>query len=48
MTAPTIDQYLNIDKYHAPQWLGTRAARRFHVMVKPAGSTCNLDCTYCF
>jgi hypothetical protein len=48
MTTPTIDQYLNIDKYHAPQWLGTRAARRFHVMVKPAGSTCNLDCTYCF
>jgi len=46
--APTIDQYVSIDKYHAPQWLGERAARRFHVMVKPAGSTCNLDCTYCF
>jgi hypothetical protein len=26
------------DKYHAPQWLGDRAVRRFHVMVKPAGS----------
>jgi uncharacterized protein len=37
-----------IDKYHAPQWLGDRAPRRFHVMAKPAGSTCNLDCTYCF
>ncbi len=37
-----------LDKYHAPQWLGTRAARRFHVMAKPAGSACNLDCTYCF
>ncbi len=36
------------DKYHAPQWLGDRAERRFHVMVKPAGSACNLDCTYCF
>ena len=45
---PTIDQYVNIDKYHAPQWLGDRAPRRFHVMVKSAGSTCNLDCTYCF
>jgi uncharacterized protein len=37
-----------IDKYHAPQWLGARAVRRFHVMAKPAGSTCNLDCAYCF
>jgi uncharacterized protein len=37
-----------IDKYHAPQWLGDRAVRRFHAMVKPAGSACNLDCAYCF
>jgi len=37
-----------VDKYHAPQWLGARAVRRFHVMAKPAGSACNLDCTYCF
>jgi uncharacterized protein len=36
------------DKYHAPQWLGNRAERRFHVMVKPARSARNLDCTYCF
>ncbi|MDH5176712.1 MAG: anaerobic sulfatase maturase [Gammaproteobacteria bacterium] len=28
--------------------LGGRAVRRFHVMAKPAGSACNLDCTYCF
>ena len=48
MATPTIGQYLEIDKYHAPQWLGNRATRRFHVMVKPAGSACNLDCTYCF
>ncbi len=48
MNKPTIDQYLNVDKYHAPQWLGSRAVRRFHVMAKPAGSACNLDCTYCF
>lgn len=48
VTRPSIEQYVDIDKYHAPQWLGARAARRFHVMVKPAGSACNLDCTYCF
>jgi uncharacterized protein len=40
--------HAGLDKYHAPQWLGTRASRRFHVMAKPAGSACNLDCTYCF
>jgi uncharacterized protein len=48
MTPPTVDQQVAPDKYHAPQWLGDRATRRFHVMVKPAGSACNLDCTYCF
>ena len=48
MTQPTFDQYVNVDKYHAPQVLGARATRRFHVMAKPAGSACNLDCTYCF
>jgi uncharacterized protein len=37
-----------LDRYSAPQWLGDRATRRFHVMAKPAGSACNLDCTYCF
>jgi len=37
-----------IDKYQAPQWLGTKARRRFHVMAKPAGPSCNLDCAYCF
>jgi uncharacterized protein len=48
VSGPRVEQYLNVDKYHAPQWLGTRAPRRFHVMAKPAGSACNLDCTYCF
>ena len=48
MTTPTTQPSFAIDKYHAPQWLGTRALRRFHVMAKPAGSACNLDCTYCF
>jgi serine-type anaerobic sulfatase-maturating enzyme len=37
-----------LDKYSAPQQLGSAAQRRFHVMAKPAGSTCNLDCKYCF
>ena len=37
-----------VDKYHIPQWLGKKATRRFHVMAKPAGSACNLDCAYCF
>lgn len=40
MTAP--------DKYHVPQQLGAHSGRRFHVMAKPAGSSCNLDCKYCF
>jgi uncharacterized protein len=37
-----------IDKYSIPQQLGSAARRNFHVMAKPAGSTCNLDCKYCF
>ena len=36
------------DKYDAPLLPGNPGRRRFHVMAKPAGSTCNLDCTYCF
>lgn len=28
--------------------LGAVAGRQFHVMAKPTGSTCNLDCKYCF
>jgi len=39
---------MTTDKYHMPQELGARATRRFHAMAKPAGSACNLDCTYCF
>jgi uncharacterized protein len=26
----------------------SRLFRRFHVIAKPAGSRCNLDCTYCY
>ena len=27
---------------------GQRAPRAFHVMAKPTGPICNLDCRYCF
>ncbi len=26
----------------------TNTPPRFHLLTKPSGSTCNLDCTYCF
>src|SRR5664279_6402859 len=26
----------------------TTGSRRFHTMVKPTGSICNLDCSYCY
>ena len=48
MSKSDTPQNLKLDKYNVPQLLGTRATRRFHVMAKPAGSACNLDCTYCF
>lgn len=48
MPIPSLDRPAPADPYHVPQWLGTRAKRRFHVMAKPAGPACNLDCTYCF
>ena len=37
-----------MDKYDAPSFVSDRERRRFHAMVKPGGSTCNLDCDYCF
>jgi len=36
------------DKYDAPRIMAGKAPVAFHVMIKPAGSACNLDCTYCF
>ncbi|PWW07772.1 anaerobic sulfatase maturase [Mangrovibacter plantisponsor] len=30
------------------QGKGPAYQRRFHVMAKPTGSRCNIDCTYCF
>jgi wyosine [tRNA(Phe)-imidazoG37] synthetase (radical SAM superfamily) len=32
--------------YKSSRWLGVRSG--FHVMAKPTGATCNLDCEYCF
>ena len=37
-----------IDQYRVSRELGAPASRRFHVMAKPGGSACNLDCKYCF
>jgi uncharacterized protein len=36
------------DKYDAPGLMADKAPVEFHVMIKPAGSACNLNCTYCF
>ena len=36
------------DRYDVPELLGSATTRRFHVMAKPSGSACNLDCKYCF
>jgi uncharacterized protein len=46
--ANTLELPAMIDKYAMPQALGSAARRRFHVMAKPGGSACNLDCKYCF
>src|SRR5579872_6018984 len=32
----------------APNPLPSNAPSYFHVLSKPSGATCNLDCTYCF
>jgi uncharacterized protein len=36
------------DKYDAPRLMADKSPLGFHVMIKPAGSACNLNCTYCF
>ena len=35
------------DQYDGP-FLAGRSRLRFHAMAKPIGSTCNLDCAYCY
>jgi len=37
-----------VSKYSAPSLMRSAPRGRFHVMAKPTGSTCNLDCRYCF
>lgn len=37
-----------LDVYDAPLLMANHGQRRFHVMIKPAGSACNLNCSYCF
>jgi uncharacterized protein len=37
-----------LDKYSMPQRQYAKSGGQFHVMAKPSGSTCNLDCKYCF
>lgn len=39
-----IVQIGDLSPFPAPQG----ATRRYHAMVKPTGSICNLDCTYCY
>lgn len=42
------NEYLKYTQ-HKAEWRPPQGAkRRFHAMVKPIGSTCNLDCTYCY
>lgn len=37
-----------LDKYDAPLLLANKGERWFHVMAKPIGPACNLDCSYCY
>lgn len=39
--------FRTLDKYDAPGLLG-QGERRFHVIAKPIGAACNLNCCYCF
>lgn len=36
------------DKYDAPMLMAQKGQRYFHVVAKPIGSACNLNCAYCF
>src|SRR6516162_2316469 len=37
-----------IDKYPSRALLPAGAPLAFHLLAKPTGAVCNLDCTYCF
>ncbi len=36
------------ENLNQPQTQNLPAQRRFHIMAKPGGSTCNIDCQYCY
>ncbi len=38
----------SLDVYDGPLLMAEHGRRQFHAMIKPAGSACNLKCTYCF
>jgi uncharacterized protein len=45
---PTGIGQIIIDQYDAPRLAAGHGRARFHVMAKPGGSICNLDCDYCY
>ncbi len=45
---PRLGGLRDFDKYDAPLMMADKGNRQFHVMAKPAGSSCNLNCAYCF
>jgi uncharacterized protein len=40
--------WLPVSGNHHPGMIAGMASRAFHVMSKPSGSVCNLDCDYCY
>ena len=43
-----LPQTAHAGEYDMSANLGPSGQRRFHVMAKPGGSKCNLDCRYCY
>jgi len=43
-----VEVFTSLDRYDAPLMMADRGRRRFHVMIKPVGCRCNLNCAYCF
>jgi uncharacterized protein len=37
-----------LEKSNIPDLIPTNTPRAFHLLAKPTGATCNLDCKYCF
>ena len=45
---PATGQVREPDKYDGPMLAADQGPRSFHIMIKPAGAACNLNCSYCF